>query len=314
MTTPAPDRDAKIAALKSALFALSSQVNWAGITPGHTAAIEAIKAQAVAAGQSPSTDLLHYAEGVSAKAGLPLPEVQRALVADLTIKTLSGPNTLDTPMALDAFNRLLNQLQRPSSRYEGEAWLKDTNIASGLSVPCGVVAADAFGRLQWRVVAGSIKRFGRPHLALDYIRWQGWGAWYELHIDVRALGAFSPAGWTAAYHAVADLLRQNPDIRGGFAASWFFDPHLASISPEMGYLVDIPKQGGATFMRNRPLPVDVTWAMARSAARQRAMKEGRYDPTSYTMAWPRKALIAWSDRERQAETLRASTSPTGNMS
>lgn len=290
--------DAASPGLKARLEAHASRVDWVRADPGHASAIERIKARALASGYCPSADMQRYVQDISARMALPVEDVQRALVAHCALYTLddrAGQAWRETPLAQDAFGRLLIYLDRANGRYDAEAWQKDINLALGLSVPCGVVLADSYGRLRWRVVVGSIRRFGRPGLALDYIGWRGWGRWYEPHIDVRNLSAFSPAGWTIAYRAIADLLRANPHMRGTFASSWFFDPHLSAISPELGYLVDIPKKGGATFMRNRPQPIDLAWATARSAARQRAVKEGVYHPTSYTMVWPRKALLDWSN-------------------
>lgn len=93
------------------------------------------------------------------------------------------------------------------------------------------------------------------------------------------------------------MLSINPTVRGLHTGTWFLDPALKSISPNLAYLQEIPAANGASFFYSN---VDIDGgALSKSSTRKRLYAEGKYIPKSYCMVWPRKAMIEWAKNARQ---------------
>jgi hypothetical protein len=87
-----------------------------------------------------------------------------------------------------------------------------------------------------------------------------------------------------------------PDLAGVYAASWLYDPQLASVSPKLTFVRKIAEAGGARFLRLRTDPVQIAYATAHSPVRRQLMQSGAYSPTCYGLHWDRHAFIAWAER------------------
>jgi len=96
---------------------------------------------------------------------------------------------------------------------------------------------------------------------------------------------------------MAGMLELNPDVKGVAGVSWFYDPQVALISPHLAYLLT-PTHYGAFLARMGSDRHHIENAIVRSSVRRRLYEEGRYLPTCYLLAWPRRALIAWAHRLR----------------
>lgn len=122
---------------------------------------------------------------------------------------------------------------------------------------------------------------------------KGSKGYYQIHTHLSMLEAFNEEGWNECYMCIAEMLKVNPDIKGFFGGSWFYDPALKEISPKLSYLREIPLSGGA---RSFQVGLDTTGnALATSKTRQELFKKGDYTPRSYLLIWPRKELLAWAE-------------------
>ena len=79
-----------------------------------------------------------------------------------------------------------------------------------------------------------------------------------------------------------------------FGASWFYDPVLATVSPRLGYLRDVPLNGGAKLFFVEKGGAALANSLSTSPTRRKLYEEGKYVPTTYMMAWGRKAQSAWA--------------------
>lgn len=171
---------------------------------------------------------------------------------------------------------------------------KDLALLAGRLVPVGAgVAAPHSGLARstlWRGSWQQAIRFSR-------LLWGSGGAtrWLEIHTHTDSLSEFSADGWMQTYLRLARLLRANPSIRGVFRASWFLDPDLQAISPNLGYLAALPRSGGAALFYVEHDPSGTCGALQRSERRRHAFESGQYVPAIYLMAWPRRNLLDWSD-------------------
>jgi hypothetical protein len=122
---------------------------------------------------------------------------------------------------------------------------------------------------------------------------------YEMHTDeydMALLREFSPEGWDRCYLRIASMLESNPDVKGVFGISWFFDPQLEKISPRLNFLRERPLNNGGQIFFISHDKKGVGGALVRSTTRQKLFSKGQYIPANYLMIWPRKYLISWANR------------------
>jgi hypothetical protein len=135
----------------------------------------------------------------------------------------------------------------------------------------------------------------RPRHALRLlavvVRAGGFSPFFTQHLVDHRLRQFSPAERDAFLGRVGALLRRRPEIRGLLSTSWYNDPALARIRPQLAYLREgFERLGGALF-RIGTTPDVVQDAMAFSFERRRLVESGRYVPTAYLGVALRPALL-----------------------
>lgn len=199
-----------------------------------------------------------------------------------------------------SFERIAKTIdESPDDAYAGldDILFKDLALCRQKMFPAGaqLVEADtAFHRaLAFRAGIGQFLRFAALLLQAG-----GNKGYFQYHTHLSDLSEFNPDGWEAFYETLAGMLEANPDARGGWGGSWFFDPALESISPRLAYLRTLPMSGGARMFYSGPNPN--SGALARSETRNRLYREGKYVPTEYCIIWPAKDLIAWGKRRAAA--------------
>lgn len=194
-------------------------------------------------------------------------------------------------------DRVLAQLRADDDRYADarhDSQRKDLAILGGRLVPVGAgFAAPRAGVPRSVLLKGGVGQFARGLVAL--VRGGGARPWLELHTHLDCLSDFSAAGWEQSYLRLAELLALNPHLRGVFRASWFLDPALQQISPNLAYLRELPLRHGACLLFVQRDLVGDSGALHRSARRRQLFDEGRYVPDIYLMAWPRRDLLRWAE-------------------
>jgi hypothetical protein len=127
------------------------------------------------------------------------------------------------------------------------------------------------------------------------LRWQlgGFLPMYEIHLYDYLLHWFSEDGWADCYRMIARALARDPQARGLFGETWFFDPEMARVSPRLAYLHRFPAERGAVFLKVRTAEGHIRMALAKSGTRRRMYNEGTYRPQQYLMVWTRKSMLNW---------------------
>ncbi len=197
-----------------------------------------------------------------------------------------------------SFGRIVNSVSDQTfERYRNvnDILLKDLGLCRQKIFPAGaqVVEPDStFHRsLLYRGGLKQALRFAGLLLSSG-----GHSHWYQIHTHLSELEDFNPEGWDDCYVRIADMLALNPQIRGMWGGSWFYDPALEKVSPRLAYLRKIPQENGALVLYSN---VDIKGgALSKSAARKKAYESGEYLPKSYSLIWPRKPMMAWADRKR----------------
>jgi hypothetical protein len=128
----------------------------------------------------------------------------------------------------------------------------------------------------------------------DYLLSSAWGRWYNTHLDPRDMEEFNERGWIASFCRVAHMLELNRSVCGAAGVSWYYDPKVGEISPELAYVRRNQIENGAFSLRLGPAPQHTKNAIYASRVRQERYKRGDYLPMGFLIAWPRKPLIAWA--------------------
>ena len=237
----------------------------------------------------------------------------RALVAHLASGLRFRLEELDLPPGVlervpPALARLHAFLSERRDGYElgDDYFLRDVRLAVGWTVPCGSEVIDLRARLSLPGSAQIALKAKAPHVALRHLRHGVSDAWFAPHLELRYLDEFDETGWETTFRNVASLLRRHTDVAGVVGYSWFYDPKLETISPQLAYLRRRPADGGAFFLRGHTSEFDIKNATAKSQTRRRLYEAGQYTPVGYKMVWLRRDILSWADTNHPAGNVHAS--------
>jgi len=192
--------------------------------------------------------------------------------------------------------RVLGQLEVPDGyfRHENDLFAKDFAICRLRLLPCGSEHVDVMaGVARSTLLKGGAGQLWRG-LRFFGARRQGFQSWLEGHWDRRLIREFTPEKYDRFYERVAELLEANPHLKGLAGATWWFDPALESLSPELVHLRRVPEENGAALFRigaDERATLDATFF---SKERKAALDAGRYQPIVYLLAWGREDMIRWA--------------------
>ena len=244
---------------------------------------------------------------IELKAGLAGVELYHKLVIAMLIARL-GESRAATPIPVSVaaqydveFRRILAQFDtNPDGFYVlgNDLFNKDLAICRGKLIPCGAELVDTFSGVPRRIASrGGVGQLFSV-LRFFYGRSGGFRPFYELHMDPRARREFTAEGWDRCFLRIADMLEMNPDIKGVFGSSWWYDPEVERITPRIGYLRQRPLQNGATVFRMGSDQAAIINATGFSRIRRELYDKGEYLPTNYLMAWARDDLLGWAKHAR----------------
>lgn len=242
--------------------------------------------------------------GITKEAQLVL---RRALVAQFALNLPAIVEKLFLPKSIlmlypDVFERVAIYLKNDTEKaYDptDDFYCKDICFVLGHSIPCGAQVVDINSNVWIRSVIISTLRMKKLGPAYRFFLAKGYWSWFRIHTDSRFLGDFNEKGWDRCYLRIVEMLKRNRNIRGMVGTSWFYDPQLLEISPNLAYLQKRPLLGGAFLLRHGMSRFDIENATKVSKTRLRLYIEGKYRPIAYSLLWPRKNMIAWAEQYTQ---------------
>jgi hypothetical protein len=175
---------------------------------------------------------------------------------------------------------------------DNDIFIKDFCIASQRMIPVGAQIMHETG-ISRRAAVGAQRR-DAAKAALFFLRTRGFAPFYEIHTHYPALGEFNEEGWRKCYLRIAEVMSVNTQIKGVFGSSWFFDPVVATVSPRLAYLRQIPVQHGALSICLGSDETSIALATKTSETRRKLYASGEYLPTSYLLVWGRRSLLRWA--------------------
>lgn len=191
------------------------------------------------------------------------------------------------------FSRILATCETEEgwSKELDDYYYKDLSMALRIMFPAGAQVTETssgFGVEQG--LNGSIYDSIR-FLWLSLIQ-GGCKGYYQIHTHTPELSEFNPQGWNDCYLRIVEMLEHNPQVKGIFGGSWFYDPQLKDISPRLMYLQNVPLENGASsFYTHEDTSGN---SICSSKTRRKLYDEGKYRPKSYLLIWPREAMIRWA--------------------
>jgi hypothetical protein len=123
----------------------------------------------------------------------------------------------------------------------------------------------------------------------------GFKPFFQIHMHVHLLDQFNEVGRNECYRCCSELYPIHPAILGMFGGSWFYDPIIKTHSPHLGYLQDVPIEGGARLFRWGPSENSRRLALLKSATRRSLANQGLYEPCSYFLVWDRASQLRWAN-------------------
>ncbi len=203
---------------------------------------------------------------------------------------------------VEHFRRILSEFATNAPgfyQYPRDVFLKDLAICSLRLIPVGVQYIDAHAGLPRSLL---VRAGPRQFIAavLFFLRLGGFKPLYQIHADPRTIHNLNPETRSSCLLRTAKILQLNPHMLGMFGGSWFYDPHLETVSPRLSYLRSQPP-GAQTFYVGKDKG-SLDMALAKSQTRRRLYEEGKYVPASYLCIWPRRVLISWARKIEEKTT------------
>jgi hypothetical protein len=217
---------------------------------------------------------------------------------DTRVSTLRIPDSVVALLA-GSFQRILAQLRSTESDFylhSNEQFRKDLSLCRLKLLPCGSELVDVYSGVPRSLMfSGTPRQFLRC-ASFFLLKANGFRPWYESHWDRRLIRSFTPQSYDQCYLRIAELLRLNPDIKGMTGSSWWFDPALKNISPNLIFLRQVPLDNGAQLFRVGTSTSATKDAIRLSADRRHLYDMGDYVPTIYLLAWARNDMLEWAKR------------------
>ncbi|MEM8948807.1 MAG: hypothetical protein AAGC99_05690 [Pseudomonadota bacterium] len=182
-------------------------------------------------------------------------------------------------------------------RLEQDDFLKDLAVCRLKLWPLGVELVDVHAGLQKRIFTGGLRQALKAGLHVG-LSLGGFRPFLETHFDSRRAKDFAPEGYRRLYLKIAHLLRDKPALKGLVSTSWWHDPAISEISPNLAFLNSLPLSAGARIYRMHRDEQTTKSATRLSKERTALYREGNYLPTNYTLAWGRHDLLRWADAQK----------------
>lgn len=225
-------------------------------------------------------------------------EFNRALYVTLLRDFSFGDALIRLPETIKAlypeeFDRIgRNARVRPDDYFSSgnDSFRKDLAILTHRLIPCGAEFFFPYGGIP-RSLAVSSGATGLFRFIAATLSTRGLKPLLELHMHAEVTENFTPKGWLATYENIADVLEINPQFLGVQSFSWFLDPALASISPHLVYLRQVPEQCGAYIFYSSDDSLLSSGALHKSQKRRLLAESGEYQPKIYARIWPKEKLL-----------------------
>lgn len=250
-------------------------------------------------------EILSQCEEMAAKSGLPALELYHKILLVSLIENYEErlprhriPESIISLIPLE-FDRILSGMESGEEGFYlhgNDLFSKDLGLCRLKLLPCGSEVVDQWSGIpRSTLLCGGASQLIRGTVFLAG-QLGGFRPLYESHWDRRLVRNFTSEQYDLSYVRIADLLHLNPEVRGMFGASWWFDRQIENIAPELSFLVKTPVDNGARIFRIGTDAGATRDATQFSKKRKALYKSGEYVPARYMLVWPRNDMLDWASR------------------
>jgi hypothetical protein len=199
------------------------------------------------------------------------------------------------PCFIDSFHRILTAVARGGAHslmLDTDAFAKELAICLYRLIPAGAQLVDPGGGAFPRSLL--LRRPTRATFATArYLLFsaRGFTPFALFHTSLFQRHWFTPAGWEFTFRYLPAVFRSFPRLKGLLASSWFYDPALRDISPELSFAREIPQRWGAMFVYVGPEPGADSDALLLSRYRRELFDAGKYIPQKYAFVVSRRDIL-----------------------
>jgi hypothetical protein len=173
--------------------------------------------------------------------------------------------------------------------------LKDIGLLIGTLLPCAERVVEPCSAIQRSLIYNNgVAQGWRFIEALAAAR--GNKPVCRLHIHLSEINGLTATGWLVTCRQLAELLLLNPHLKGVVGACWFYDPTIATVSPNLAFISELLSDMQASWFYSHSEGAK-SGAFSRSASRKQAFENGQYQPKNYVVFIPRSRLLAWYKRQ-----------------
>lgn len=195
------------------------------------------------------------------------------------------------------FGRILEDLEdgtRDDYGTESSGFVEDLAVSRLERIPLGV----AYGQVS-RISRSQVLKTGLGN-ALRVFRYLvmdagGFGNFLEVQPSNDADVERDAIGWDEAYELAAYLVARSDDLRGVISRSWYNDPVVAEIAPDLGHLRERYVDNGGICFEVIGSVAERQEALSRIPGAREHYAERQYDPSVHICAWAKPQLMQWAE-------------------
>jgi hypothetical protein len=195
------------------------------------------------------------------------------------------------------FNRIIKKISTQTDDYDYQP-LKDDKYLKNLAlcrlhfIPVGAQYIETGKMSRMFMFLQGFPQFIKGVYIIA--RLGGFSPYYKLttnQLDPELIANFNKDGWDKLLVLTGELMRKNKEIKGLTGRSWFFDPQLELIDPDIAYIRHKFIQAGAEFFYHKADEQVIKDAIFLNQKRKKLFLEHVYNPRSYIMILPKQKLL-----------------------
>jgi hypothetical protein len=255
-------------------------------------------------------EILRQCEEIAARSGLQAIELYHKALLVWLIENYEQrrkrhriPDSI-LSLILQEFDRILSGIESAEDGFylhKNDLFAKDLGLCRLKMLPCGSEVVDQWsGVPRSTLLRGGISQLFQSAMFFG-TRLGSFKPLYESHWDRRLVRQFTALQYDLCYVRIARLLELNPEVKGMFGASWWYDPQLEYVAPELQFLSKTPVENGARIFHVGP-DSDVTKDATQFSKKRKLLYEsGEFTPSRYMLVWARSDMLDWADRLAASE-------------
>jgi hypothetical protein len=197
------------------------------------------------------------------------------------------------------FNRIIKKIstQIDDNDYQplkDDKYLKNLAICRLHFIPLGAQYIEAGNISRMFLLLQGLPQFLKGMKIIA--RLGGFSPYYKLttnQLDPELISNFNSAGWDKLLVLTGELMKKDKSIKGLTGRSWFFDPKLELLDPDIAYIRQKFIRAGADFFYHRAEDQVIKDAIFINQKRKNLFIAKIYHPRSYLMILPRERLLRY---------------------